>query len=125
MTSRAAQRADRLAEQAFYLLGKHGFGPPEPSDEQAAELRTAAFRFTREVHRSEPLMVLARDVAGAVLELLSQFHTAGSAEKLRKACNAYEQARSLGSDAPNAARSNSTSIKARPRKRAEKNLGSP
>jgi hypothetical protein len=104
MTRHAAKRADELAEQAFDLLGVHGFGRPQPFDEQAAELRTAAFLFTREVHGSEPLTVLARDVAGAVLELLSQFHTADSVEKLHKAGNAYEQARSLGSDAPTRAR---------------------
>jgi hypothetical protein len=97
MTRRAAERADELAEQAFHLLGMHGSSRPEPFDERAAELRTAAFRFTREAHGSEPEVVLAHDVAGAVLELLSQFHTAGSAEKLHKACNAYKKARSLGS----------------------------
>jgi hypothetical protein len=99
MTRHAAKRADELAELALYLLDSHGSGWPGPFDEQAAELRTAAFRFTREVHGSEPLMVLARCVAGAALELLSQFQAADSAEKLHKACNAYQQARSLGSDA--------------------------
>jgi hypothetical protein len=99
MTRHAARRADELAELAFYLFDTHGAGRPGPFDEQAAELRTAAFRFTREVHGSEPLMVLARCVAGAALELLSQFHTANSAEKLHKACTAYEQARSPGTDA--------------------------
>jgi hypothetical protein len=98
MTWHAAKRADELAEQALFLLGEHGFGQPQAFDEEAAELRTAAFLFTREVRGSEPLIVLARDVAGAVLELLSQFHTADSVEKLHKASNAYEQARSLGSD---------------------------
>jgi hypothetical protein len=95
MTWHAAERADELAEQASHLLGKHGFGRPQPFDQQAAELRTAAFLFTREVHGSEPLIVLARDVAGAVLESLSQAHSADSAERLHKASSAYERARSL------------------------------
>jgi hypothetical protein len=95
MTRHAAKRADELAEQAFYLLGEHGFGRPQAFDEEAAELRTAAFLFTHEEYGSEPLIVLARDVAGAVLELLSQFRAADSVEKLRKASNAYEQARSV------------------------------
>jgi hypothetical protein len=82
MTTPALRRADQLAEQAFYLLSEHGFGQPQP------------FGFTREVRGNEPLIVMARDVAGAVLELLSQFHTADSVEKLHKASNAYEQARS-------------------------------
>jgi hypothetical protein len=94
MTTPALRRADQLAEQAFYLLSEHGFGRPQPFGEEAAELRTAAFLFTREVRGNEPLIVMARDVAGAVLELLSQFHTADSVEKLHKASNAYEQARS-------------------------------
>jgi hypothetical protein len=94
MTTPALRRADQLAEQAFYLLSEHGFGQPQPFGEEAAELRTAAFLFTREVRGNEPLIVMARDVAGAVLELLSQFHTADSVEKLHKASNAYEQARS-------------------------------
>jgi hypothetical protein len=37
---------------------------------------------------------MARDVADAVLELLSQLYTADNVEKLHKASNAYEQARS-------------------------------
>jgi hypothetical protein len=94
MTTPAVKRADELAEQASYLLSEHGFGRPQPFGEEAAELRTAAFLFTREVRGSEPLIVMARDVAGAVLELLSQFNTADSVEKLHKASDAYEQARS-------------------------------
>jgi hypothetical protein len=95
MTHRAAKRADDLADQAFYLLREHSCGRPQSFDDEAAELRTAAYLFTRKVHGSEPSIVLARDVAGAVLELLSQFRTDASVEKLRKASNAYEQARSL------------------------------
>jgi hypothetical protein len=79
MTTPALRRADQLAEQAFYLLSEHGFGRPQPFGEERG---------------NEPLIVMARDVAGAVLELLSQFHTADSVEKLHKASNAYEQARS-------------------------------
>jgi hypothetical protein len=104
MTRRAAKRADELAEQALSLLAKHGFDWPQPFDERAAELRTAAFLFTLEVHGSEPLIVLARDLAGAVLESLSQSYTADSAEKLHKASVAYEQARSLDRDTSTRAR---------------------
>jgi hypothetical protein len=104
VTSLALKRADDLAEQASYLISEHGFGRLQPFGEEAAELRTAAFIFAREVRGSEPLIVMARDVAGAVLELLSQLlYTADSVEKLHKASNAYKQARS-GSDAPVASR---------------------
>ena len=95
MTRHAAKRADELTQQVFHLLDEQRGGRPQPFDEEAAELRTAAFLFTREEHGSEPLIVLARDVASAVLELLSQFHTADSVERLHKASNAYEQARFL------------------------------
>jgi hypothetical protein len=94
VTTLALKRADELAQHASYLLSEHSFGRPLPFGEEAAELRTAAFIFTREVRGSEPLIVMARDVAGAVLELLSQRYTADSVEKLHEASNAYEQARS-------------------------------
>jgi hypothetical protein len=88
------QRADDLAVQVFYLLGEHWFGPPSFTDEEEeAALRTAAFCFSREVHGSEPLVLKARDIANAVLELLSPFRTPDSFEKLKIASNAYEQAR--------------------------------
>jgi hypothetical protein len=87
------KRADDLAVLAFYLVGEHWLGPPSLTDEEAAALRTAAFRFSREVNGSEPLVSKARDIANAVLELLSQFRTGDSFEKLKKASNAYEQAR--------------------------------
>lgn len=95
MSRHAARRADDIAEQVFCLLVEHDFSLPQTFDEEAAELRTAAFCFTRDVHGSEPLIVLARDMAAAVLELLSQSHAVDSVEKLQKASNAYEQARSI------------------------------
>jgi hypothetical protein len=93
MNMNPLERADDLATQVFYFIGEHWFGPPSLTDEEEAELRTAAFRLSREVHGSDPLVSKARDIAHAVLELLSQFHTADSFEKLKKASNAYEQIR--------------------------------
>ena len=66
-------------------------------DEELAALRTAAFRFSEEVHGSEPLIVRARDIANAFLELLSQFRASDSLEKLKAASEAYEQERLLQS----------------------------
>jgi hypothetical protein len=91
--SHALERADDLAVQVFYFLGEHWFGPPSATEEELAALRNAAFGFSREVRGSEPLVLKARDIAYAVLELLSQFRTPDSFQKLRQASNIYEKAR--------------------------------
>jgi hypothetical protein len=90
--SHPRERADDLATQVVSFFGGHWFGPPSAADEAAAELRTAAFCFLRDVHETEPLILKARDISNAVLEVLSQFHTPDSIHKLRQASNVYEKA---------------------------------
>jgi len=90
--SHPRERAEELATQVVYFFGKHGFGPPSAADEAAAELRTTAFCFLRDIHETEPLILKARDIANAVLEVLSQLHTADSIHNLRQASNVYEKA---------------------------------
>jgi hypothetical protein len=92
--SHPLERADDLAVQAFWFLGQHWLSRLVASDdEDLAALRTAAFRFSHEVHGSEPQIVKARDIANAFLELLSQFRASDSLEKLKTASAAYEQER--------------------------------
>jgi hypothetical protein len=87
------ERADELAVRVFWFLGDHWFGPQLTTDEELAALRTAAFRLLEKPHDNGPLVVKARDIAHAFLELLSQLRTPDSFEKLKKASDAYEQAR--------------------------------
>jgi hypothetical protein len=91
--SHPLERADDLAVQVFYFIGDHWFGPPSATDEEEAALRTAAFCFLRDVHETDPLILKARDIANAVLEVLSQFQTPDSIHRLRQASNDYEKAR--------------------------------
>ena len=92
--SHPLERADDLAVQAFWFLGQHWLSRLVASgDEELAALRTAAFQFSQEVHGSDPLILKARDIANAFLELLSPTRTPDSFEKLKKASNAYEQTR--------------------------------
>lgn len=92
--SHPLERADDLAVQAFWFLGQHWLSRLVPSgDEELAALRTVAFRFSQEIHGSEPLISKARDIANALLELLSQFQASDSLEKLKAASEAYEQER--------------------------------
>src|ERR1700742_2312934 len=82
-----------LATQVFDLLGEDWRDPPSADDEEAAALRTAAF-CSRELPASDdPLVSKTRDIANAVLELLSPLRTPESFQKLKQASNAYEQAR--------------------------------
>jgi hypothetical protein len=85
------KRADDLATEVFYFMRCGGAG--SVNDEHEAELRSAAFCFLREVHGSDPRVSKARDIAHAVLEFLSQFHTPDSFQNVRRAGDAYEQAR--------------------------------
>ncbi len=87
------ERADDMAVRVFWFLGDHWFGPQLTTDEELAALRTAAFRLLEESHDDQPLVLKARDIAHAFLELLSSLCMPGSFEKLKKASNAYEQAR--------------------------------
>jgi hypothetical protein len=91
----ALERADELAALVLWFRGVHWFGPLWATDPGEAALRTAAFRFLREVHDRDPLVLKARDIANAVLEHFSQFDIPDSFEKLKEASNAYEQARLL------------------------------
>lgn len=94
--SHPLERADDLAVQAFWFLGEHWLSRlVATGDEELAALRTAAFRFSLEVHPSEPLVLKARDIANALLELLSQFRTPDRLEQLKTASQAYEQERLL------------------------------
>jgi hypothetical protein len=94
--SHPLERADDLAVQAFWYLGEHWLSRlVATDDEELAALRTAAFRFSLEVHGSEPLILKAHDIANALLELLSQFRTPDSLERLKAASEAYEQERLL------------------------------
>jgi hypothetical protein len=96
--SHPLERADDLAVQAFWFLGQHWLSRLVASgDEELAALRTAAFQFSQEVHGSDPLILKARDIANAFLELLSQFRVADSLQKLKVASEAYEQERLLQS----------------------------
>lgn len=74
-------------------LGDHWLGHRSPTDEEMAELRSAAFRFSEEKHSSDPLVSKASEMADAVLELMSPLRTADSVAKLKDASNAYEQVR--------------------------------
>ncbi|WP_445161412.1 hypothetical protein ACTXG5_25395 [Mycobacterium sp. Dal123C01] len=87
------ERADDLAVRVFWFLGDHWFGPQLTTDEELAALRTAAFRLLEESHADEPLVLKAGDIAHAFLELSSPLDMPDSFEKLKKASNAYEQAR--------------------------------
>jgi hypothetical protein len=89
------ERADDLAVLVFWFLGDHWFGRHMNPDEEPVALRTAALLFSAEAPErgSDPLVSLAYDMADAVLELLSPLRTDDSLEKLKKASNAYEQAR--------------------------------
>ncbi len=88
--SHPLERADDLAVQAFWFLGEHWLSRlVATGDEELAALRTTAFRFSLEVHRSEPLVLKAHDIAHALLELLSQFRTPDSLEQLKAASQAY------------------------------------
>jgi hypothetical protein len=94
--SHPLERADDLAVLAFWFLGEHWLSRLVAADEEElAALRTDAFRFSREVHGNEPLVLKARDIANAFLELLSQFQAPDSFEKLKTASQAYEQERRL------------------------------
>jgi hypothetical protein len=89
------ERADDLAVLVFWFLGDHWFGRHMNKDEEPVALRSAALRVSEDApdSSSDPLVLLARDMADAVLELLSPLRTGDSLEKLKKASNAYEQAR--------------------------------
>lgn len=94
--SHPLERADDLAVLAFWFLGEHWLSRLVTADEEElAALRTDAFRFSREVQGSEPLVLKAREIANAFLELLSQFQAPDSFEKLKTASQAYEQERLL------------------------------
>lgn len=85
-------RSHELAKQVFDFLGEHSHDPASATIEEGATLRTSAFRFAREVHTNDPLVLKARDIAVAVLESLSPRPTADSFAKLKRACRAFEQA---------------------------------
>ena len=88
------ERADDLAVLAFWFIGEHWLSRLVTADEEElAALRTEAFRFSREVPGSGPLVAKARDIANAFLELLSQFQAPDSFEKLKTASQAYEEER--------------------------------
>lgn len=89
------ERADDLAVLVFWFLGDHWFGRHMNKEEASAALRTAALRFSEDTRDSsgDPLVLLARDMADAVLELLSPLRTGDSLEKLKKASDTYEQAK--------------------------------
>jgi hypothetical protein len=86
------QRSHELARQVFAFLGEHSHDPASATVEEGATLRTSAFRFAREVHTSDPLVMKARDIAIAVLESLSPLPTADSFAKLQRACSEFQQA---------------------------------
>jgi hypothetical protein len=85
-------RAHELASQVFDFLGEHSHNPASATVEEGATLRTSAFRFAREVHASDPLVLKAREIAVAVLESLSPRPTADSFAKLKRVCKEFEQA---------------------------------
>jgi hypothetical protein len=84
------QRSHELAAQVVEFLDEHWHDPGSASDEEGATLRTSAFRFAREVHTSDPLVLRAREIAIAVLESLSPLPTADSFAKLKQASRAYQ-----------------------------------
>ncbi|GLE52103.1 hypothetical protein [Mycobacterium montefiorense] len=87
------EHADDLAVRVFWFLGDHWLGHHAPTDEEKAELRAAALRFAKEPHNIDPVVSKARDMADAVLELLSPCRRPGSVAKLKHASNAYQDAR--------------------------------
>jgi hypothetical protein len=90
------ERADDLAVRVFWFLGDHWLGHHPPTEEELADLRSAAARFSEEPPSIDQVMSKARTMAHAVLEALSPGRTPDSVAKLKDASNAYQEARIPG-----------------------------